>query len=210
MRCIMLAKKNKVMEDKGPWQFTEEQIEKIKNKDIEAITKFYNDNYRIIYFMAKKFVRNRKNMGNYSYIVDDLLQQVFVDIPYYDFSTRAGLYYCIVKGSFLRCDFGGVLYAQEKFIPDAKILSIDAPKNDRSNSYYLIDRYSTFEDPLEVLDSVQEREQKDEQIIAFLEKTIKNKKDLNKMFCQIFTDIPLSQIKGDEYGCYKQCKSKNL
>ena len=43
-----------------------------------------------------------------------------------------------------------------------------------------------------------------------LEKTIKNKKDLNKMFCQIFTDIPLSQIKGGEYECYKQCESKNL
>lgn len=204
----MRAKDNVVMQDKGAWQFTEEQIKLIKNNDIDAITKFYFDNYKIIYFMAHKFVRGRKRMGNFSYMVEDLLQQVFVDIPYYNFSSRVGLYYGIVKGSFLRCYEGGILSSQEKFISYAKILSIDTPINDKSNSNYLIDCYSTFDDPINILEEITDREQKDKRIIEFLEKTIKNRKDLNKIFCQIFTDIPLSQIKGDEYGCYKQCESK--
>lgn len=206
----MRAKENAVMQDKGSWQFTEEQVKQIKNKDIDAITKFYNDNYKIIYFMAHKFVRGRKRMGNFSYMVEDLLQQVFLDIPYYNYSSRAHLYYGIVKGSFLRCYEGGVLSPQEKFISGAKMLSIDTPVNDKPNSNYLIDCFSTFDDPLIILEETKDRQQKDKQIIEFLEKTIKNKKDLNKMFCQIFTDIPLSQIKGDEYGSYKQCESKTM
>lgn len=196
------------MEDKGSWIFTDEQIEKIKNNDINAITKFYNDNYNIIYFMAHKFVRGKKRMGIYSYIVEDLLQQVFIDIPHYNYSSRTHLYYGIVKGSFLRCYYGGILSPQEKFISSLKMLSIDTPTNEKPNSNYLIDSFYTFDDPLQILEETKDREQIDKQIIEFLEKTIKNKKDLNKMFCQIFTDIPLSQIKGDEYERYKQCESK--
>lgn len=205
----MKAKSVEIMQDKGPWKFTEEQIRQIKDEDVIAITKFYHDNYQIIEGMAKQFVRRRKRMGDYAYLLEDLLQQVYVDIPHYHYSSRARLYLDIVKGSFSRCYEGGVLRSQDKFVSEEKLLSIDAPSNNGSDSSYLIN-YLTEDDPFQMLEDIEEREQKDNQIIDFLEKTITNKKDLNKMFCQIFTDMPLTQIKGDEYERYKQCKSQDL
>ncbi|NCA93229.1 hypothetical protein EOM82_08355, partial [bacterium] len=91
-----------IMTDKGPWIFTEDLIHRIKQREMTAITEFYNSNYDVLLRMAKKFVYTQKHfMNTYIYDVDDCIQQVFIDLPYYDYSSRIGLYMCIVKGSFL-------------------------------------------------------------------------------------------------------------
>lgn len=83
----MKKKSVEIMQDKGPWNFTEEQIHEIQNEDVIAITKFYNDNLNVILAMAKRFVNRKKRLGDYFYSVEDLMQQVFVDIPHYNFQV---------------------------------------------------------------------------------------------------------------------------
>ena len=199
-----------VMEDKGPWRFTEDQIYKIKMFNKLAIRKFYEDNYNLICAMACKFVSQRVNIKrDYSFNVDDLKNQVYIDLPYYDFSSRGRLYFCIIKGSFLKVNFGGYNTPYAKYLSSCLTISYDKPISDtQKNTSYVLDLMKSQSDFTENLIDEASREEKDQKICEFLERTIKNKKDLNKMFCQIFTDIPLNEIKGDEYEFFKQRKNQ--
>ncbi len=200
-------KDEQVMEDHGPWIFTEDQIQKIKMFNRKAVAKFFEDNKLLITCMAKKFILQRVNIfRNYSYFLDDLINQVYVDLPYYNFSSRSSLFASIVKGSFLRVNDGGITFPAEKYISSKKVISYDAPLEDNKNTSYFLDTLASTQDVADIYLNAEDREKKDAEILAYLEKTIPNKKDLNKMFVQLFTDIPLSHIKGDEYECYKQRK----
>jgi hypothetical protein len=202
----------RIMDDRGGWQFTDELIIRLKKWDTAAIAEFYNANYKILFGMAKKFAWKQEYFcGNHFYEVDDLIQQVYIDLPYYDFSSRCNLYYCIVKGSFLRVNEGGIIASQNKVIKRSLMFSYDAPVNGsegNTNSSYLLDKFASSPSPYDVLIADEDREKKDDTICAFLEQTIKNRRDLNLMFCQLFTDIPLSQVRGNEYEYYKQCKKQ--
>lgn len=185
-------------------------IIRIKQGDTAAIAEFYNANYAIFASMARKYVWHQRNMcRNFLCDFDDLIQQVYVDIPYYDYSSRCALYYCIVKGTFGRCIDGGILSSPYKHIAASRVISYDAPitnkdGENRSNSY-LLDRLAHEPDVFETITQDTDREEKDAAICDFLERTIKNPRDLNIMWCKLFTDLPLNQIRGDEYEYYKQC-----
>lgn len=204
-----MKKKFSIMKDKGPWKFDDELIMRIKQGDKMAVAEFYNANYSVFAGMAGNYVWKQRNLfGDYTYEFDDLIQQVYVDIPYYDYSSRLNLYFGIVKGSFCRVNTGGILSSQSKHIKATRIVSYDTPlinnNGKESNNTYVLDRLAHSSDVFEVIVGNEEREEKDKQICAFLERTIKNKRDLNAMWCKLFTDLPLSEIKGNEYECYKQ------
>lgn len=203
----MKKKSVEIMQDKGPWNFTEEQIHEIQNEDVIAITKFYDDNFNVILAMAKRFVNRKKRLGDYFYSVEDLMQQVFVDIPHYNFSSCSCLYFDIIKGSFERCYAGGVLSSQKKYLSNSMFSSLDAVLCDDSDSSRFVD-FLMVEDFSNTLEEEREREEKDEKIIKFLEKTMSSKKALNEMFCKIFTDVSTNQIKGDEYEQYTKLKKE--
>ena len=199
-----------IMEDKGAWQFTDDTIVRIKQGDTAAIAEFYNTNYTILTKMARKYVWIQHNLfRNYLYEFDDLMQQVYVDIPYYDYSSRSHLYCNILRGSFSRLLEGGILSAASKHLDASRIISYDTPVMDKkvniSDSLYLLDIIASSPDAYEVMIKDRDREEKDRLICDFLERTLKNPRDLNAMWCRLFTDIPLNQIKGDEYEYYKQC-----
>lgn len=200
-------KEIKIMEDKGPWVFTEEQIKKIKNFSAEDISKFYNDNYEIILHMAKKFICQAVGKGLYCYDIEDLMHQVYVDMPYYSFKSRSALYMSIVRASFRYINYGGYK-ARNNGIPEDQINSFAINNEDEKD--LLLDFKSSYEEIFFNFENpIKDREEKDKKIIEYLEKTISDPKVLNAMFCKLFTDIPQSEIKGDEYAYYKQCEKQN-
>ena len=201
---------SEIMQDKGAWRFTDDLIIRIKQGDTAAIAELYNANYDIFAGMARKYIWKQRNLcRNFLYEFDDLIQQVYVDIPYYDYSSRCNLYYCIVKGSFMRVNDGGILSAQSKYISASRVISYDAPMTDKDgeerDGAYILDRLAHAPDVFEVITTNGDREAKDKAICDFLERTITNPRDLNAMWCKLFTDLPLNQIRGDEYEHYKQC-----
>lgn len=200
----------KIMEDKGPWKFSNETITKLKQWNPKAMQEFYYDNLEIITKMAYKFVRNRVDLfRDYSYDVQDLIQQVYIDLPYYDFRSRINLWYCIVKGSFLRVNEGGITTSNNRIVRNSLIFSYDAPVKGKSeSSSYLLDKCSYTCNPIDILIEKEERENKDNEICSFLERTVKDSEDLNIMFCTLFTNLKLDEIEGDEYEYYKQCKQR--
>lgn len=199
-----------IMQDKGSWRFSDDLIIRIKQGDTAAIADLYNANYDIFAGMARKFVLTQRNIcRNYLYEFEDLIQQVYVDIPYYDYSSRCNLYYCIVKGTFMRVNNGGILSAKNKYISASRVISYDAPvmnkDGDVRDGSYMLDRLVNSPDAFEVIIEKDDREAKDKAICDFLERTITNQHDLNIMWCKLFTDLPLNEIRGDEYEHYKQC-----
>lgn len=205
----------KIMEDHGPWQFTEDQIYKIKMQNPKAIAKFYIDNEKLIKRMACKFIRRKVDLfRDYSYLLGDLINQVYVDLPYYDFSSRIDLFSDIFKGSFAKVNDGGITAKDNTYKANRFNLEYDAPlsttDDPNKNTSYVLDTLACTKSTEEIFFEIDEdREEKDAKIMEYLEKTMTNKKDLNKMFCQLFTDIPIKEIKGDEYEQYLQRKSKN-
>lgn len=85
--------------------------------------------------------------------------------------------------------------------------SLDAVLCDDSDSSRFVD-FLMVEDFSNTLEEEREREEKDEKIVKFLEKTMSSKKALNEMFCKIFTDVSTNQIKGDEYEQYTKLKKE--
>lgn len=205
-----------IMTDKGSWTFSDGQIQRIKQSDPDAMATFYFDNYKIFLGMARKYVWNKRYICNdYGFDVDDLMQQVYVDLPYYNYSSRTHLYHCIVHGSFWRCMDGGITTTQSKVIKRLLMVSYDAPVKGSDNEdpgSYLLDKFASAPSPDEVINSLEEletREERDKKICEFLERTVKNKKHLNAIFCQLFMDIPQNQVRGNEYEQYKLRENKS-
>lgn len=190
------------MQDKGPWTFTEEQIVNIKHFSVEDMNKFYFDNYDVIMRMAKGFVH--KEHCRYRYDINDLLQQVYIDLPYYSYRSRYALYLSIVKGSFKLVNYGGIK-ARRGAIPKYELNSLSINNEDEKD--LLLDYNASYEEKaFDFVNIDKEREEKDKKVIEYLEKTITNKQHLNAMFCKLFTDIPQTELKGNEYELYKKCE----
>ena len=167
-------KEIKIMEDKGSWVFTEEQIKNIKNFSAEDISKFYNDNYEILLGMAKKFIKKQKRMGMHNYDIQDLIQQVWVDIPYYSYTTRFSLYASIVDGTFKYINYGG-MKAKRSVIQEYQLASLSI--GDENDNDLLLDYIESYEEKaFDFENPIEDREEKDKKIIEYLEKTFINPK----------------------------------
>ncbi len=187
-----------IMTDKGAWQFTDEQIRQIKNKDQNAMYKFYQDNYKIFSGMAWNFIRRQycfKGFCIYEY--DDLMQQIYVDLPYYDYSSRKSLCIGIKFGTFLCNQFGGILFKNVKSV--FKTCSLYAFNKTSGDEFNIVDKYVSYIPNFDEKEELEERKQKNKAIELFLLNTIKGKKKLNNIYCRIFTDLSIKTLKGDEY-----------
>lgn len=81
------------------WKITPDQIERLKAKDIGTLNKVYFDNLETFKRIGLSFCR-KAHRDFYYY--DDFLNQVYVDLPSYNFKDTFSFYYCLIK-SFKRC-----------------------------------------------------------------------------------------------------------
>lgn len=73
---------------------TKEQAIKINLGDLATINKVYFENIEVI----KKFARcyqYRMSFGTRLYLAEDIIQQVYVDLRYYDFTSNKTLRHCL-------------------------------------------------------------------------------------------------------------------
>lgn len=96
------------------WVYTPEQAQKIVNGDIEARNQFYFDNYELLHILAYWYASERFAIMGDRYEVDDLMSQVYLDLPYMNFTSCATLTYSIKQNSFFRSVFGGFSFSVEE------------------------------------------------------------------------------------------------
>ena len=105
----------------------DEQAERIAAGDVAAVGEFIEQNRKKLAGMARKILRNYTNVipAN-EYEVDDCINQICVDFPYYDFTDGRTLAFSIFR-SFIGIAHGGYsagIYAKRK---REQPLSLDAP-----------------------------------------------------------------------------------
>ena len=184
---------SEVMTDKGNWVFEDGDIFKIKLADADAMSKFYFANYEMLRRMARAFERRWYWFPGYDW--EEALQQVFVDLPHYDYSSRRRLYYSIVCGTFLRAPYGGITMPYNP-VYKYRHLSIDAQFEDGEENYYMLDKFVQAL-PIDEILAAPDKFANDSVVFKILRKAYKNKDELNRMYCHIFTDLKPKDIKGD-------------
>ncbi len=182
------------------WIYTPEEVEEIKKSNVEAMTSFYYNNYNHILSICKGCLFKRKCIYGQGNIVelDDLLNQVFIDLPCYDF-TR--LYREILKTCYGICYGGYRGYKNGSILTVSLDTVISKPKE---KILTIADMLEDKTDYFNLSEELAEREEKDKRLFAFLDNHIKDEKHRNEVFCVAFTDIPLKEIKGNEYEFYKR------
>lgn len=197
-----------IMKDRGSWSFTDEQIYKIRKCDPEAIRLFFTENYDIIVSMAKRYYWSIR--WNKCFELNDLINQVYVDLPYYSYTSRTHLWQSIVYGSFAHVNTGGCMSRHWRDVLNASSVSLNATAFDEEEGKDFTDIFGYECDPLEELTKDEERDKKDEIIIDFLKKTVKDPIAFNAIYCKIFTDLAINQLTGGEYGLFKACENNPL
>lgn len=94
------------------WLITADDIEKIKANDRETINRVYFANYAKFGRIAGAFVSRRLAIGVYidRGLVKDVLQQVYIDLPSYDF-TDTGRLVCDLRKTCWRIMCGQSVFA---------------------------------------------------------------------------------------------------
>lgn len=106
------------------WKITPEQISRIKNGEVQAMTEVFTDNYDRIKGMAYKYYLGFRDSGCYGlFEPEDLINQVFADMPYYRYDNALTMFMDI-KYSFWGVDSGGIR-ANRRSIK--RCLSLDVP-----------------------------------------------------------------------------------
>lgn len=78
------------------WNITPEQIEKIKAYDGETIKKVYAENMKKFRAIGYGFCRRARNYDCF----EDFLQQIYVDMPKYDYTDTKKFYYSLKRSFF--------------------------------------------------------------------------------------------------------------
>lgn len=99
------------------WHVTREQADRIVAGDREAVNRFMTDNATFLLRMAFRYAKIKNRMLEAGgdpprYFPDEMISQLYVDLPLMDWKTLKGLYYSIRLRSFAWCPFGG--YAQRR------------------------------------------------------------------------------------------------
>lgn len=146
------------MIDYKPYILNEEQVKAIKNGDQNAINNFYFDNLDLFITMSKSFISKNKY-----FIFDsmDLLHQIYLDIPKFNFSNKIKLYYSIKK-CFLLVGYGGYKLKNTDSIVWNKYQCPLYAKN-KDNEEFLITDY-LFIHEVSVAEDLELKEEFEEQV----------------------------------------------
>ena len=93
------------------YNLSKEDAIKISMQNRKAIDGFYFDNIKRFTRMACAFIR-RNNYGTEVYTVEDILNQIYVDCRYYDFTSEKRLTQCIYATCRMS-NYGGILNSRE-------------------------------------------------------------------------------------------------
>lgn len=108
--------------DWKPFVIEEGQIELIKQSDKNAMAKFIIENERFLRGWAFNFLALRKLRRNSCfYEIDDLVNQLFVDMPLFNFANKKALFVSVTR-SFLGVPFGGYRFSNKR---DISVSSFD-------------------------------------------------------------------------------------
>lgn len=190
-----------ITKDPGPWQITEEQIHEIKKGNPKAIIDFAVDNLNLIKQMAKKYFYYRCYDNTIHGEIDELVNQVIVDLPFYRYNSRAHLYKSIMS-TFYCCSDGGITHKYFTELKPQGVFSLDqkiSEDEERRLVELLVDDFTPYEALL-----LEDLRLNDEKILKYIAEEIRDPKEQNKLFCYLFTDLPDSRIEGDEYENYKR------
>jgi hypothetical protein len=89
------------------WVYTPEQAALIKAGDMDARNRFYEDNLEFIKALAYRYAEKKRFMGVVGYEVDNMVQQVYLDLPLFNFDAPQFLTVSIKKKSFYYSVYGG-------------------------------------------------------------------------------------------------------
>ena len=108
----------------GRFIMDEEQAERIAAGDMSAVWAFIENNRMYLTRWARKFLRVRLYfLPKGYYEEDDLLNQIYVDLPFYDLSGEKGLGISVFR-SFMSIDCGGIRFRKKR---QRHTDSLDAP-----------------------------------------------------------------------------------
>lgn len=89
-------------------KITREQAIKVNLNDVETINKVYFDNIKVFTAFAR-FYQYKKTYGAKVYCAEDILQQVYVDLRYYDFTNDSTARKCL-NITCIASNNGGILH----------------------------------------------------------------------------------------------------
>ena len=104
MEAIKEIEKDTPLENWWRFNISAAQIEAIKRFDVNAMNKFYEDNYDVIRMCAHKQHR-QLNLRN-SYSIEDYINQIYVDLPLYDYRNSYSIWRCMRRSCYC-CSTGG-------------------------------------------------------------------------------------------------------
>ena len=93
------------------YNLIKENAIKISMQNRKAIDGFYFDNIKRFTRMAYAFIK-KNNYGTAVYTVEDILNQIYVDCRYYDFTSEKRLTQCIYATCRMS-NYGGILNSRE-------------------------------------------------------------------------------------------------
>lgn len=90
----------------GSWRVTPEQAERIRAHSMPDIVLFLEENDSLIDFYAKSYASKKQN-SDYGYTVEDMKQQLFLDLPFFESFGFAGVIVSNMRRSFYYSALGG-------------------------------------------------------------------------------------------------------
>ena len=183
------------------WKITERQITEIKAGNANAIAAFISDNSRRVRAMAFSFLSKRRGTHRYAgYEIADLLNQLFVDLPYLRFKDGRGLW-SQIRACFRCVLVGGIVNRNSRDI--ACRVSVDCPAFADDDGGTLADFIpDRAPSPLERVEQAETVEESAPEILACLSDVLKRGKGacgtestLRAVVEYVFAGYTFAQIK---------------
>ena len=171
---------------------SEKEIKKIKRGNGNAVATFYNNHIKAIKGICKNFyLRNYERLKGLI-CLDDLFNQVYVDLPLYNYTDRTHIYYCILGSCRYVLD-GGISFILGKGNSGKKsvnTISLNTPVYTNKNGEEITREYTLadvdFFKRREEQENREEQEEKSENFYKFIKKLLKTKKQKDDLKTLLF------------------------
>lgn len=160
---------------------TEKEIKKIKRGNGKAVATFYNNHIKAIKGICKNYYWHNYERLKGLICLDDLFNQVYVDLPFYNFSDSKRIYYCILLSCRHVLD-GGITYVMGKGNSNKRsvyTISLNTPVYTNKNGEEITLEYTLadvdFFKRREEQENREKQEEKSENFYKFVRKLLKTK-----------------------------------
>ncbi|MBQ3639748.1 MAG: hypothetical protein II955_04445 [Clostridia bacterium] len=149
------------------WKITPEQIERIRAQDWGACAEFYEANLERLRKLAHGYARAKREQGfGDKWNADDLLQDLYIDLPLLDWDTEQAFKSSMNKHSFFFSGHGGFSYLLQhcpnkighKDYREEPLLIVDQRAGEDEDGESLLDLVAAARSVPEEMDEERERE----------------------------------------------------